>query len=323
MRFIGLAVILIVGLTLAPRAAEAQRIGILSAYFPPSEPGWEQRSPFWLGMNELGWIEGQNIGVERRWAGLRLDRLPALAAELVQLKVDVILTTAGGEAIAARTATKTVPIVMATSLDAVEQGLVASLARPGGNVTGLTSMTSELSRKRLELLTEAATKISRIAVLQCKGLGRTPQGWEGTLAAARTLGIHTQLFEAREADDYEIAFAAAIRERAGAMVVLGCYFNVANARRILALAAKHRLPAMYHGRESVEAGGLMSYGPSLPDMYRRAATYVDKILKGAKPADLPVEQPTKFELVINLKTAKALGLTIPQTLRLRADQVIE
>jgi len=323
MRLVGLAVILAICLVLAPLAAEAQRLGILSAYSPPSEPGWAQRSPFWLGMHELGWIEGQNIVVERRWAELRLDRLPALAAELVQLKVDVILTIGAGEAIAARTVTKTVPIVMTTSLDAVEQGLVASLARPGGNVTGLTSMTSELSRKRLELLAEAATKISRIAVLRCKGLGRTPQGWEGTLAAASALGIHTQLLEVREADDYEIAFAEAIRERAGAMVVLGCYFNNANSRRILALAAKHRLPAMYHRREFVEAGGLISYGPSVPDMDRRAAIYVDKILKGAKPADLPVEQPTKFELVINLKTAKALGITMPQTLLLRADQIIQ
>jgi putative ABC transport system substrate-binding protein len=316
-------------LSLTPLVAEAQQrgkiptIGVLSASSPTSGTDAEQRPTFWRAMRELGWIEGQNVLTEYRWAEFRLDRLPALATELVQLKVDLILAPGGGETMAAKTATKTIPIVMATSLDAVEQELVASLARPGGNVTGLTSMTSELSRKRLELLTEAVPKISRIAVLQCKGFGRTPQGLEGSRAAASALGVQLQLLEAREADDYDIAFAAAIRERAGAMVVLGCYFNVWNIRRIMALAAKHRLPAVYNSSESVKIGGLMSYGPSLPDMFQRAATYVDKILKGAKPADLPVQQPTKFELVINLKTAKALGLTIPQALRGRADQVIE
>ncbi len=184
-------------------------------------------------------------------------------------------------------------------------------------------MTSEINRKRVELLTEAALKISRIAVLQCKGIDQPAQVLRGTLAAARALGVQPQLLEAREDDDYEIAFAAAIRGRAEALVVSGCYFNAWNYRRIVALAAKHRLPAMYDWKEAVENGGLMSYGPSLPDMSRQAATYVDKILKGAKPADLPVQQPTKFELVINLKTAKALGLTIPQSVLLRADQVIE
>jgi putative tryptophan/tyrosine transport system substrate-binding protein len=329
MRLIGLAVILTVTLTLGPLAVEAQktvkhpRIGILSASSPPSEPGWPpQRSPFWQAMRELGWIEGQSIMVERRWAEQRPDRLPALAAELVQLKVDLILVTGGGETLAAKRATKTIPIVMLTSLDAVEQGYVASLARPGANVTGVTSMTSELSRKRLELLTEAAPKISRIAILQCKGI-RVAQGLEGTLAAATTLGVHPQLLEVREADDYETAFVAAIRARAGAIVVFDCYFNAWNRPRIVALATKHRLPAMYNERRWVDAGGLMSYGPSLPHMHQLAATYVDKILKGAKPADLPVLQPTKLDLVINLKTAKALGLTIPPSLLGRADQVIE
>jgi putative ABC transport system substrate-binding protein len=330
MRFRPIAlVIILVGLLTAPIAGQAQkrvkqpRIGILSASSPPSEPGRQQLKPFWQAMHELGWIEGQNIVVERRWAESRLDRLPDLADELVQLKVDLILAMAGGETNAAKTATKTIPIVMATSLDAVEQGFVATLARPGGNVTGLTSMTTELSRKRLELLKEAAPKISRVAVLQCKGFGLMPQGLEGTLAAASALGLQPHLLEVREPDDYEIAFAAAIRHRAEAMVVFACYFNVWNTRLIVALAAKHRLLTIYSWRESVEAGGLMSYGPSLSDMYRRAAVYVDKILKGAKPADLPVQQPTKFELVINLKTAKALGLTIPQSVLARADQMIE
>jgi putative ABC transport system substrate-binding protein len=313
----------------APLAAKAQspvrfpRIGILSAYSPPSEPGWAQRSPFWRAMHELGWIEGQNILVERRWAESRLDRLPALARDLVQLKVDLILAGAGGEASAAKAATNTIPIVMLTSLDAVEQGLVASLSHPGGNVTGVTAMTSELSRKRLELLTQLAPKSFRIAVLQCKDLTGAPQGLEGTLAAASALGVRPQLLEAREADDYESAFAAAIRGHADAMVVFTCYYNQANRRQIVALAAKHHLPAVYNERGWVEQGGLMSYGPSLSDMHRLAAAYVDKLLKGARPADLPIQQPTKFELVINLKTAKAIGLTTPPSLLARADEVIQ
>jgi len=228
---IGLAVILAVGFILVANPSEAQkpenrpRLGILSVTPLPSEPGWQQRAPFWRAMNELGWIEGQNILVERRFASWEVDRLTTLATELLQLKVDVILTTSGAEAIVAKRMTTTVPIVMVTSLDAVEQGLVVSLARPGGNVTGLTSMTSELSRKRLELLREMAPNVSRVAVLQCKGLGLTPQGLEGTLAAASVLGIHTQLLEVREADDYEIAFATAIRQRADGMVVLSCFFT--------------------------------------------------------------------------------------------------
>jgi ABC-type uncharacterized transport system substrate-binding protein len=310
----------------APLAAQAQkaprlpRIGTLSAY-SPSQLDWRQRAPFWVAMRELGWIEGQNFMVERRWAEGRLDRLPALAAELVQLKVDLILAGAGAEISAAKRATKTIPIVMASSLDAVEQGFIASLARPGENVTGVTSMTSELSRKRLDLLKETVPKIVRIAILQCKGL-RLPD-LKGTLEAARTLGVSPQLLDVRETDDYDVAFAAAIRERAEATVVFTCYFNVLNAPRIAALAIRHRLPTMHNERWWVDGGGLMSYGARLPDMYRLVAVYVDKILKGAKPADLPVEQPTKFELVINLQTAKALGLTIPQSLLLRADQVIE
>jgi ABC-type uncharacterized transport system substrate-binding protein len=200
--------------------------------------------------------------------------------------------------------------------------LVASLSRPGGNVTGVTSMTAELSGKRLAVLREAVPKVSRIAVLKCQG-SLVGQGFGGMLDAASALGVNLQLLDVREAEDYETAFAAAIRERAGAMVVLTCYFNVVNTPRIVALATKHRLPAISSGRGWAESGGLMSYGPRASDMAKLTATYVDKVLKGAKPADLPVEQPTKFELVINMKTAKALGLKIPQTLLLRADQVIE
>jgi putative ABC transport system substrate-binding protein len=325
MMWIRLAVVLAVGI-LAPtveaqKAPKLPRIGTLSAFSPPSQPDWQQRSPFWSAMRQLGWIEGQNIMVERRWAEGRLDRLPALAGELVQLKVDLILAAAGAEILAAKRVTQTIPIVMASSLDAVEQKFVASLAQPGANVTGVTSMTSELSRKRLDLLKETVPKIARMAILHCKG--PSLPGLTGTLAAARALGISPQLLEVRDADDYEAAFAAAIRARAEAIVVFTCYTNVLNAPRIAALAARHRLPTMYNERWWVDAGGLMSYGSRLPDMYRLVAMYVDRILKGTKPADLPVQQPTKFELVINLKTAKVLGLTIPQSILGRADQIIE
>src|SRR5262245_50449160 len=326
MRRIGIAVFFIVVLT-APIAAETQkapslpRIGILSAFFPPSQPDWQQRSPFWGAMRELGWTEGQNFTVERRWAEGRLDRLPALATELVQLKVDLILANAGAEISAARRATKTIPIVMVSSLDAVEQGFITSLARPGGNVTGVTSITSELSRKRLDLLKETVPKIVRVAILHCRG--PSLPGLTATMATAHTLGISPQRLDVGEANDYDAAFAAVISERAGAMIVFTCYSNVLNAPRVAALAARHRLPTMYSERSWVDAGGLMSYGPRLLDLTRIVATYVDKILKGAQPADLPVQQPTKFELVINLKTAKALGLTIPQSVLVRADELIQ
>ena len=271
-------------------------------------------------MRELGWIEGQNIIMERRWAEWQLDRLPALATELVQSKVDLILANAGAEIIAAKSATKTIPIVMVSSLDAVEQGFVASLARPGENVTGVTSMTSELGRKRLDLLKETVPKIVRVAILQCAGLPLP--GLTGGLAAARALGVAPQLLEVREVGDYAGAFVAATRERSDAMVVLTCYLNAQHASRIAALAARHRLPTMHSDESGVQAGGLMSYGPRWSDMLRLVATYVDKILKGAKPADLPVQQPTTFELVINLNTAKELGLAIPQAVVGRADELI-
>jgi putative ABC transport system substrate-binding protein len=264
--------------------------------------------------------EGQNIVVEYRWAERRFERLPALATELVQLKVDLILVMDGLATIAAIKATRTIPIVMVSAFDAVESGFVASLAHPGGNVTGLTTMNADLNQKRLELLKEAVPESAHITVLQCQGF--TGQGWEGMQGTAPALGVHLQRLEVREPDDYAEAFAAASREHADAMVVFQCYFNLFNLQRVVDLAAKYRLPAIYTTRAWVQAGGLMSYGPSVPDVTRRAATYIDKILKGAKPADLPVEQPTKFELVINLNTAQALGLTIPSTLLFQADEVI-
>jgi putative ABC transport system substrate-binding protein len=268
-------------------------------------------------------MEGQNIGMEYRWAEGRFERLPALATELVQLKVDLILVGGGLETMAAAQATSTIPIVMYSSLDAVEQGFVASLAHPGKNVTGVTTMTVDLNQKRLELLKEMVPGSSRMTTLMCKDLPPLGQGWEAMQGTARALGVHLRRLEVREPDDYAGAFAAAISERAEAMVVWRCYFNWLNIRRIVGLAAKHRLPAIYSWRGGVQVGGLMSYGPNESALARRVATNVDKILKGAKPADLPVEQPMQFELVINLKTAKALGITIPPALLLLADEVIQ
>jgi putative ABC transport system substrate-binding protein len=336
---VGLIVTFGIGLLVAPLAATAQqpghvsRIGVLSAYSPPPEPPWQQRSSiwdiwgvFWQGMRELGWREGQNIVVEYRWAERRLARLPALATELAQLKVDLILAGDGAAILAAKQATSTIPIVMLVSLDAVEQGFVASLAHPGTNVTGITTITAALNAKRLELLKETVPGSSRMTVLGCQIPSSddppSGQGWEAMQGTARALGIQLQLLKVREPDDYEGAFDAAISERAEAMVVLLCSLNLLNVQRIVALAARHRLPAIYYGRWWVQAGGLMSYGPKWPELGRRAATYVDKILKGAKPADLPVEQPIQFELVINLKTAKTLGLTIPPHLLVLVDEVI-
>ena len=334
-----LTIILALGILVAPLVVTAQqpvhvsRIGVLSAFSPPAEPDWQQRSsiwdiwgPFWQGMHELGWREGQNIVVEYRWAERRFARLPALAAELVQLKVDILLVGDGAAIVAAKQATSTIPIVMWASLDAVEQGFVASLAHPGENVTGMTTMNADLNAKRLELLKETVPGSSRMSVLACHIPGSDSpggQGWEAMQVTARALGVHLQRLEVREPDDYEGAFAAAISGRAEAMVVFQCYVNAVSQQRIVDLAAQHRLPAIYYGRWWVQAGGLMSYGPSLPAMARRAVTYVDKILKGAKPADLPVEQLMKFDLVINLKTAKALGITIPPTLLMLADEVIQ
>jgi putative ABC transport system substrate-binding protein len=326
---IGVVIILALGILSVPFSADAQqrgkvyRIGFLTAFslslpFPSAfKPALDA---FWQQLRALGWVEGQNIVVEYRWAEGRFERLPALATELVQLKVDLILVWDGLATVAAKQATRTIPIVMAFSLDAVELGFVASLAHPGTNVTGLTAMTSDLNQKRLEILKETVPGSSRMTALECKGIGG--QGWAAMQGTARALGIQLHRLDVREPDDYEGAFAAAISERAEAMVALQYYFNVFNLQRVVDLAAKYRLPAIYNMGEWVHAGGLMSYGPSFLDMFRRAATYVDKLLKGAKPADLPVEQPTKFELVINLKTAKALGITMPPSLLLLADEVI-
>jgi ABC-type uncharacterized transport system substrate-binding protein len=275
------------------------------------------------GLRQHGYIEGQNLVIDYRSADGRVERFPDLAAELVHLKVDLIVTRGTPAVVAVKNATKTIPVVMAASGDPIGAGVVAGLARPGANVTGLSAFVTELQAKRLELLKELVPGINRIAALLNMSSPATPPQWEQTKAAARTLAIEPQLLDVRKPEDLNRAFETAIRQRAEALVVGINALTQANRRPIADLATKHRLPAIYASREFVDAGGLVAFGVNYPDLYRRAATYVDKILKGAKPADLPIEQPTKFEMVINLKTAKALGLDVPPTLLARADKVIE
>jgi len=327
MRRIGLAVVLAVSLTLAPLAAEAQppgkvyRMGYLYSGSATSSP----RAPeaFREGLRELGWVEGRNIVIDYRFAEGRFDRLPDLAAELVRLKVNVIVAWPTPPAIAAKNATGTIPIVMIGVGYPIELGLIASLARPGRNVTGLSFNVGEEIGKGLELLKETLPKVRRVAILSNPANPGHAPAVSIVKAAARSLGLQLQLLEAREPNQLEGAFAAMAKDRVEALLVVTDSMFIFQRARLADLAVKNRLPAMFGVREFVDAGGLMSYGVSVPDLMRRAATFVDKILKGAEPADLPVEQPTKFELVINLKTAKALGLTIPPSLLLRADQVIE
>ncbi|HEV8209080.1 MAG TPA: ABC transporter substrate-binding protein [Vicinamibacterales bacterium] len=314
----------------ASLAAEAQhpskiaRVGYLS---PSLASTPHLREAFFQGMLDLGYVDGRNVGIAFRDADGKRERLPALAAELVALNVDVIFVAGGTRVtLAAMQATKRIPIVFADVGDPVESGLVTSLARPGGNVTGLSSIGPELVGKRLELLKQAVPGIDRVAVLWVPGaLGeRTDQEMlTGTDVAARALGLRLQFVEARGADEFARAFSEMSSARAGALTVLPSNRLMREHRRLVDLAAKYRLPAVFTSREFVVAGGLMSYGANSADLHRRAATYVDKILKGAKPEDLPVERPTKFELVINLKTAKALGLTIPHSVLAHADELIQ
>jgi putative ABC transport system substrate-binding protein len=317
------------GLLTAPLAAEAQpaakvaRIGYLSTNLAANPHVHEA---FLQGLRDLGYVEGRNVVIEYRDAEGKPERLPALAAELVALKVDVIVAGGNSLALAAKQATRTLPIVFAAVADPVASGLVTSLARPGGNVTGTSGLAVELVGKRLELLAQAVPGVSRVAVLWLPGaLGeRTERDMlKEADVAARALGVGLQFVEARVPADLDRAFSDMTRARAGALTVLPSLMFLREHRRLVDLAAKHRLPAVYTVKEYVDAGGLMAYGSNAADLFRRSATYVDKILKGAKPGDLPVEQPTKFELIINLKTAKALGLTIPPSLLARADQVIE
>jgi putative ABC transport system substrate-binding protein len=317
------------GLLTAPRASEAQqaakiaRIGYLVTSLAVSP---HPQEAFRQGLRDLGYVEGRNVVIEYRDADGKPERFPAVAAELVALKVDVIVAGPTLAALAANQATKTIPIVFANAADPVASGLVTSLARPGGNVTGLSMLAPELVGKCLELLTQAVPGVSRVVVLWQPGSSgeRTEKDMlKEADGAARALGVRLQVVEVRGPADFDRAFSDMTRARAGALAVLPSSMLFNERRRLVDLAAKNRLPAVYPYREAVDAGGLMAYGANFADLYRRAATYVDKILKGAKPGDLPVEQPTKFELVINLKTAKALGLTIPQSLLGRADQVIE
>jgi len=275
------------------------------------------------GLRELGYVEGQNLFFEYRSADGRNERFPDLVAELVRLKVDLIVTRSTPAVLAVKAATTAIPVVMAATANPVGDGIVATLARPGGNITGLSSFHTELSNKRLELLREMIPRIARIATLSDPSNPVTPGQQEDVRRAARSLGIETQFLEARNREDLGPAFEVAAREKVEALILQNSAPTQANLQLTVDLAARHRLPAIYASKEFVDAGGLMTYGVSYPDLYRRAATYVDKILKGAKPADLPVEQPTKFELVLNLKTAKALGLAMPDKLLVAADEVIE
>ena len=318
-------VTLTLGALAAPLAAGGQppgkvpRIGYVMGRHGPMEfdEGFRQ------GLRELGYVEGQNISIEYRWGDGTEERLPALMAEVIGLNADIIVTAATPGALAARNATRTLPIVMALSSDAVRDGLVASLARPGGNITGLSIFLPELSGKRLELLKETVPKLSRVATIWNKANPGNVPLLRDMEVAARSLGLELQSVGVRSGDDLEGAFATMARGQAQALSVLSDSFMVNNRTLVTALAVKRRLPSIFPSSVYVQAGGLMSYGPNIVAAFQRAAYFVDRILKGAKPADLPVEQPTRFEMVINMKTAKALRLTFPQSIQIRVDQVIE
>jgi putative ABC transport system substrate-binding protein len=319
------------GALAAPLAADAQPAAkaVPRIAFLGLNPGanLHLRAAFLQGLRDLGYVEGRNVVIEYRSAEGKIERLPALAAELVALKVDVIVTGGGTPtALATKQATRTLPIVFTSASDPVRDGLVASLARPGDNVTGLSNLSPELVGKCLEQLKQAVPGVTQVAILwqpDAAGEHTDKDMLQGADVAARALGVRLQFVKAHGPADFDRAFLEMIKARAGALAVWGGAIFNSERRRLVDLAAKHRLPTVYPSRDFVDGGGLMAYGANLADLFRRAATYVDKILKGAKPSDLPVELPTKFELVINLKTAKALGLTIPPSLLARADQVIE
>jgi putative ABC transport system substrate-binding protein len=315
------------GLLATPLAAEAQRagkvyrIGFLGNSTPALEANLVGR--FREGLRDLDYVEGLNVLIEYRWAEGHYERFPALITELIALKLEVIVTAGTPASLAVKKATTSIPLVMVAVGDPVATGLVASLARPGGNITGLTSIAEEMEGKRLELLREVAPKVSHIAVLWNAGSPIQVIQEREMQAAIRVVGMKILSLGVRTAEQIEDAFATMVRERPGALFVLADRLFLHHRTRIMDFAAQHRLPGVHAYRELVEAGGLMSFGPSYAGMHRRAAYFVDRILRGAKPADLPVERPSKFDLVINLKTAKALGLTIPPSLLQRADHVIE
>lgn len=319
---------LLAGALAAPLASFAQqptkipRIGFLHPAPPGGVPGMRLED-FRAALHELGYVEGKNVQLEVRWGNGEFERLPALAAELVQLKVDVIVAAASPSVLAARKATSTIPIVMPVSSDPVGDGLVASLAHPGGNITGLSMMAPELGEKRLQLLRETFPAASRaVAVLWNPAYAGMRARFEEAKVAAPKLGLTVRSVEVRDTRELEVAFEAVVREHPEALV-LSDPFTLSQRARIVEFAAEHRLPAIYESSDFVDVGGLMSFGPNISSLYRGAAVYVDKILKGAKPGDLPIEQPTKFELVLNMKTAKALGISFPASVLLRADKLIE
>ena len=315
-----------VALLVAPAGAAAQapsrpfRLGILGGSTPTSPESKHVWQAFFDGLRELGYVEGQNIVVEGRFYGDRLEQLPGFATELVRLPVDVILAAAPPAPEEARRATSTIPIVMANHSDPVKSGLAASLARPGGNVTGMSMASIDLRIKQLQLFKEVVPRLSRVAFLRHPAITVDPKELEGP---ARALKLQGQFVDARTPDELPAAFAAAVRARSDGLIVLGGSMFFAHRAQLAELAVRHRLPTVYLLREHVEAGGLLSYGIDLRDTFRRAAGFVDKILKGAKPGDLPIEQPRKFDLSINLKTARALGIAVPQTVLVRADRVVE
>jgi putative ABC transport system substrate-binding protein len=324
-KFFGLALgTLLFALCFAAQAQQPKkvpRIGFLFVNFPSSTPA--RYEGFRQGLRELGYVEGKNIVIESRYAEGKVDRLPALLNELVRLKVDVIVTTGPSATRAAKEASVTIPIVMSGDIDPVGSGFVASLARPGGNITGLSSFSSELGGKRLELLKEIVPGVARVTVLGTSTVPGNAQALKDTELAVRAFKVKLQYRDVLDAKDIEPAFRAAGKERSdGVLVLTGRVLNF-HRTQVVELAVKNRLPAIYNLPEFVEAGGLVSYAANSNDLYRRAATYVDKILKGAKPADLPIEQPTKFEFIINLKAAKEIGVTIPPNVLARADKVIK
>ena len=316
----------LLALSASAEAQQAKKVPRIGYLLPGDRSSRSSFEPFQLALRELGYIEGQNITFEYRYADGKRDRYPELATELVRIKVDIIVVAGGaGMVRAAKAATKTIPIVMTgAGVDPVEASLVKSLARPGGNVTGVTNLEWELGGKRLELLKEAVNNVAGVAVLyEPANAGAAIEVKQVLPAAARALGLTIQPWGVRDADGFDRVFAAMGKQRLDGLYVSGGGLMRDNAKRIASFALKSRLPSVYPRRDSVDAGGLMYYGADLADIYRRVATYVDRIMKGAKPADLPVEQPTKFELVINLKTAKQIGLVIPQRVLARADRVIK
>jgi putative ABC transport system substrate-binding protein len=318
--------LLLGGAMTTPRPLRAQQkakpaIGFLSAGSPgPSAPNL---AAFRQGLSETGWVEGQNVAIEYRWAEGRYDRLPVLAADLVGRKVDVIATTGGPSALAIKSATSTIPIVFSSGADPVATGLVASLGHPGGNLTGVSFISVELMPKRLELLSELVPQARVIALLVNPSSGNAEQIIGNLQEAARAKGLELPILMASTESEIDTAFATLVQQHAGAVVVGGDTFFANRLDQLVALASRHAVPAIYEWREPVSAGGLISYGPSRTGTWHQVGTYVGKILKGAKPADLPVQQPTTFELVVNLKTAKELGLTVPPSILARADEVIE